>query len=112
MYKVLFHLNEEVRAEGAFRNIENLLEDIGEENIKVRLVVHSKGVYPFKKDRNVHHKVLMSLIDKGVEIAVCTNTLENLHLKLDDFIPGVELVSSAVAEIVRKEGEGWLYIKP
>lgn len=112
MYKVLFHLNEEGKAEGVFNNIKNLMVDVGEENLEVELIVHSKGVYSFKKDKNAYNKEVMNLLKKGIKIAICTNTIDNLHLKLEDLMPGVELVPSAVGEIVRKEKEGWIYIKP
>lgn len=112
LYKAIFHLNDEGRTEGTLRNIENLLKDLGEENVKVELVVHSEGVYSFLKDRNELNKKATTLLEKGIKIGLCSNTIEKLHLKLDSFIPGVEIVSSAVGEIVRKEKDGWVYIKP
>ena len=112
MYKVIFHLNDEAKSEETLNNIRNLLIDVGEENVKVELVVHSEGIYSFLKNRNELNKKATALLDKGVKIGLCSNTVEKLHLKLDSFIPGVDIVSSAVGEIVRKESDGWLYIKP
>lgn len=111
MYRVLFHLNDEVRAEDTLNNIDNLLQDI-EGDIEVMLVVHSKGVYPFKKNRNADRDKIEKLIKKGVRISVCNNTLDGLNLKKDDFIDGIEVVSSSVGELVRRQKEGWQYIKP
>lgn len=111
MYKVLFHLNDEGRAEDTLNNIDNLLKDI-EEDIDVMLVVHSKGVYPFKRNKNADRQKIEKLIKKGVKISVCKNTLDGLNLKKADFIDGIEVVSSSVGEIVRRQKEGWLYIKP
>lgn len=111
LYRVLFHLNDEGKVEETLTNIENLLNDI-EEDIEVELVIHSKGVYPFKKDKNAHRIKVQKLLDKDVKISLCSNTLHDLHLELEDFIPGVTIVSSGVGEIVRRQKEGWLYIKP
>lgn len=111
MYKVLFHMNDEGRAEDTLKNIDNLLKDI-QEDIEVSLVIHSKGVYPFKKNKNANRQKIEKLISKGVTISVCNNTLQALNLELDDFIDGINIVSSGMGEIVRKQGEGWLYIKP
>lgn len=111
MYKVLFHLNDENKAEDTLTNIENLLKDI-KEDMEVELVIHSKGVYPFKRNKNIHKDKIDMLIGKGVNISVCQNTLESLNLKKEDFVPGIDLVSSGVGEIARKQQEGWLYIKP
>lgn len=111
MYKVLFHLNDEGRAEDTLNNIDNLLKDV-EEDIQVMLVVHSKGVYPFKKNKNADRAKIEKLLKKGVRISVCSNTLEELNLELSNFVDGIEVVSSSVGEIVRRQKEGWLYIKP
>lgn len=111
MYKVIFHLNEEGKAESALNNIDNLLKDI-QEDIQVMLVVHSKGVYPFKKNKNVDREKIEKLMGKGVKISVCKNTLDNLSLEQKDFIDGIEVVDSSVGEMVRRQKEGWLYIKP
>jgi uncharacterized protein len=111
LYKVLFHLNDEGKAEDTLRNIENLLKDI-KEDIEVELVIHSKGVYPFKRNKNINREKIDMLIDKGVNISVCQNTLESLNLEKEDFVPGIQVVSSGVSEIIRKQQEGWLYIKP
>ncbi len=114
LYKVIFHLNEEGKAEDTLRNIENLLKDFKEqgEDIEIELVVHSKGVYPFKSNKNANKSKIEDLLDKGVKISICSNTLESLHLVEEDFISGIVFVSSGVGELTRKQQEGFLYIKP
>lgn len=114
MYKVIFHLNEEGKAEDTLRSIENLLKDMKEqqEEIKIELIVHSKGVYPFKNNKNANKNKIDSLLNKGVKIILCSNTLESLHLAKEDFIPGIVVVPSGVGELTRKQQEGFLYIKP
>ena len=114
LYKVLFHLNEEGKAEDTIRNIDNLLKDMEEQNedIQIELVVHSSGVYPFKINENAHKDKISSLLNKGVKIVVCSNTLKNLHISQNDIMPGISVVSSGVGELTRKQQEGFLYIKP
>jgi intracellular sulfur oxidation DsrE/DsrF family protein len=107
----MFHLNEEGRAEDTLRNIDNLLKDV-EGDVEVLLLVHSKGVYPFGKNKNANKSKVEKLMAKGVKIRVCHNTLESLNLEVDDFIDGIEVVSSVVGELVRRQKDGWLYIKP
>ena len=45
-YRVVFHLDEpsKGRAGQVFRNIENLLDDLGENNVEVELVANGGGV--------------------------------------------------------------------
>ena len=114
MYNVIFHLNDEEMIEDALKNIKNLLLDIGnnEEEINVQLVVHSKGVYPFKRNMNAYRNKILDLMKDGLKITVCANSLEELYLEKEDLIEGITVVSSGVGEIVRKQKEGWIYIKP
>jgi len=45
-YRVVFHPDEtrKDRADRVFRNIENLLDDLGENNVEVELVANDGGV--------------------------------------------------------------------
>lgn len=114
MYKVIFHLNEEEKVKIACRNIENLLMDIEEEGeqIEVELLIHAAAVKSCKNDGNEDNHTLKEIIEKGVRIAVCNNTLNGLGIKKEDLIDGAVVVTSGVGELTRKQYEGWAYIKP
>lgn len=114
MYKVIFHLNEEEKTKDVLRNIKNLLEDMKNENerIEVELLAHSSGVEAFKKTSKENKEEIKSLLEKGVEISLCNNTLKTLNLKKEDFIEEAVIVSSGVGELTKKQNEGWSYIKP
>ena len=114
MYNVLFHLNDEDTVEDTLNNIKNLFLDLesDEEEVKVQLVVHSKGVYPLKRNMNVYRNKILGLMKDGLSVTVCANTLEELNLEKEDLIEGITVVSSGVGEIVRKQKQGWIYIKP
>ena len=47
----------------------------------------------------------------GVEFAACRNTLSARHLTPADLLPSATTVDSGVAEIVRRQEQGWAYIK-
>lgn len=114
MYKVIFHLNEEEKTEDALRNIKNLLEDMKNENerIDIELLAHSRGVNAFKKTNKENKEEIKNLLEKGLEIALCKNSLITLNLKKEDFIEEAIIVSSGVGELTKKQNEGWSYIKP
>ena len=38
-------------------------------------------------------------------------SMRKLHLQAEDLVAGSEVVPTGIAEVVRKEEEGWLYIK-
>ena len=47
----------------------------------------------------------------GVVFAACSNTLRGFHIDVKQLIPGVLVVDSGVAEVVRRQEQGWAYLK-
>jgi len=46
-----------------------------------------------------------------VNVAACNNTIRKRELSPSDLTPGVKVVDSGVAEVIRKQEEGWSYVK-
>ncbi len=112
-YKVLFHLDaaKEEKHISVLRNIENLIADLGEKSVEVELVVHGKAMSLFQKTTSQKEK-LSKLASQGVSLAACHNTMKAMGLEKSDLVEQVQVVSSGVGEIIRKQGDGWLYIRP
>ena len=110
-YKAIFHLNESDRAKLTLGNIRNLLQDLGESEVEVELLANSDGVKALLKTGSFE-KVVTKLKDQGVRFAVCSKTLEFMNLTKEAFLEPVEVVSSGSGELVRRQAEGWAYIKP
>lgn len=112
MYRVIFQLNEadDYRINLVLNNITNLLYDLKEAEIE--LVAYSQGVVLYLKEENPHLERVQNLQGKGVHLAVCNNTLRSLNLKPEDLLEGVRVVPSGVGELVRRQKDGWIYIRP
>lgn len=52
------------------------------------------------------------LISRGVMVAACENTLEANGIDRDRLAAGVVTVLSGIGELVRKQQEGWAYVRP
>lgn len=113
-YKVIFHLDEGAkgRADLALNNIENLIADLGEENVDVELVSNSEGVTAFLKAPDLHGAQVERLAAKGVRFTACANSLRQLGLTKEALLERVEIVPAGVGELARKQAEGWAYIRP
>ncbi len=113
MYRVLFHLDEEDVSRGkmVLGNIHNLLADLGAENVKVELVVNGSGVRLLVKN-SPHQEQITTLAAQGVRIVACANSLKGANIHKDALLKPVEIVSAGVSELVRKQAEGWAYIRP
>jgi len=49
--------------------------------------------------------------NKNVSFKVCEVTMKRYNVDKSQLLPGVDVVSDAIIEIVTKQGEGWGYIK-
>lgn len=113
-YRVVFHLDEpsKGRADQVFRNIEYLLADLGEGNVDVELVANGGGVRALVKGPDSHAGQVESLAAKGVRFAACAHSLSMLGIARESLLESVAVVSAGVGELVKKQAEGWAYIRP
>jgi intracellular sulfur oxidation DsrE/DsrF family protein len=110
--RTVFHLPEGKEAYGrrVFRNAANLIAD-ETVDATVAIVVNGGGIGYLRTDAPTADRV-RELIEDGVEVCVCRNTLDGSDTDVTDFVDGVELVSSAMAELTRKQDAGYAYIRP
>jgi len=47
-----------------------------------------------------------------VEFIACGNTMKTYHIKKDELIKGVEIVTAGIVELIEKQRDGWTYIRP
>jgi intracellular sulfur oxidation DsrE/DsrF family protein len=113
-YRAVFHVDEgnEARVGMALKNIENLIADLGEENVQVELVTNGRGVTALVKTPSPHQEQIERLAAKGVRFAACANSLRQAGLTPDTLLGVVEVVPSGVGELVKKQAQGWAYIRP
>lgn len=55
---------------------------------------------------------MQSLLDDGVHVGGCSNTLEAFDLAESDLLEGVELVPEGAVEVTRPQDEGDAYLRP
>ncbi|WP_309717265.1 DsrE family protein [Armatimonas sp.] len=93
-----------------------VLLDEGIEGIEIRGVIHSHAwplvAKPERGGAAELHEEAQALARRGVTLVLCENTMRGAKLGKRDLMPFVRTVSSAVGELVRKQTEGWAYLKP
>lgn len=109
---VLVHLDEAAPEKHAsvLLNITNLLNELGDETA-VELVVHGPGLLAVVAVAP-HSAKVEELLRRGVTVAACANTMRGMNISTEVLIDGVEVVPSGVAELVRRQRQGWAYIRP
>lgn len=111
-HKVLFEFTSEgEKAHTAvLTNIENLRKSLGSQT-KVTLVAHGAGIALLQKTNTESAEKMRMLSEAGVVFAACENTMKKKNIRKEDLLPFVTTVDSGVAEVVRKQEDGWSYVK-
>lgn len=95
----------------ALRNVANLRKALGAQDTQVEVVAYSKGLGLLLLTDKELSAQIATLADGGVAFEACDNSLHARHEGPQDLLPKAKVVDSGVAEIVRREEQGWSYIK-
>lgn len=91
------------------RQIRNLWKELP--GTPVQIVMHGKALTMVQKGEAMMEDKIAALQKEGVVFSVCRNTMKRYKLMEKDFIPAATFVPAAIAELVKKQQEGWSYIK-
>lgn len=95
----------------ALNNAKNLQDDVGAANVDIELVAYGPGIGMLKLDAPTNSRVA-DAVKSGVKILACENTMRNMKLVKDDMHPAISYVPAGVTEIMKKQAEGWSYLRP
>ena len=95
----------------ALNNAKNIQEAIGKDKVEVEIVAYGPGIDMLKFESEVGSRIDKALAD-GVKVMACENTMRNMKLSKPDMLSSIGYVPSGVVEIMRKEKDGWSYIRP
>ena len=111
-YKVIFHIDEIGKSTLVVANIVNLIVDLGEENLQVELLANSEAVKLMISHSSEFAERLNGLKLKNVTFVVCANSLSQMNLDQELLFDFCVVVPSGVGELVKKQTNGYVYIKP
>lgn len=103
--------NDPMKWQLALNNAENVQEALGKDKVKVEIVAYGPGLNMLKADSKVAGGVNAAM-DRNVEVAACGVTMKKMKVTKDDLIGGVTVVPGGVIEIMKRQSEGWSYVRP
>lgn len=111
--RVVFQVsdNDPARWNLVLNNVKNLQTELGKDKVVIEVVAFGPGINMLKFDSEVGGR-LQEAADSGVTIAACGNTMKGQHLTPADMHPAAKIVPAGIVELVRKQQEGWAYIRP
>jgi intracellular sulfur oxidation DsrE/DsrF family protein len=93
-------------------NTENLLAALGENNVEVELVANGGGVKALVKHPDSLAEQIEPLVAKGVRFVARAHSLSMLGIAGESLLESVDIVSAGAGELVKKQAEGCVYIRP
>jgi len=96
----------------ALNNARNVQDDLGgPEATELEIVVYGPGIGMLKTDSPVAKRIADAL-GKGVKVIACENTMKAQKLTYADMLPNIGYVPAGVVELMKRQREGWAYIRP
>jgi hypothetical protein len=112
-YKVVLQVsdNDPAKWNLALNNARNIQADIGKDNVDVEIVAYGPGLGMLKADSKVGPRLAQAL-DGSIGLMACENTMRNTKTTKADMYAGISYVDAGVVHIMKRQREGWAYIRP
>ncbi len=95
----------------ALNNAKNLQDDVGAANVDIEIVAYGPGIGMLKLESPTGARIA-DAIKGNVKVLACENTMRGQKLTRDDMLSGISYVPAGVTEIMKRQGEGWAYLRP
>lgn len=94
-----------------FFQIDKVLSEIGEKNLKIVVVAYEDGIHALTQNSRTS-QMLTKLANRGVTFKACKISMNAWNLTEDDFPLEVEFIPAGAPEIIRRQLAGDKYWKP
>ena len=95
----------------ALSNARNVRHDLGPDKVQIEIVVYGPAIRMLEAESDWRDRVTQ-VLDEGIRVIACENTMATLGLKRDDMLGGIDFVKTGLAHVMRRELEGWAYARP
>lgn len=110
--KVIFQVTESdvARWNLVLNNVRNLQTAVGPD-ADIEIVAYGPGVALLKADSPIAARITETVGHK-VHVVACQNTMAGMKLAKGDMLQDIGYVPSGVVEVMRKQQQGYAYIRP
>ncbi|GAO35725.1 hypothetical protein SCT_1116 [Sulfuricella sp. T08] len=113
VHKVVFQVsdNEPQKWYLTLSNAKNVQQELGMMNVQIEIVVYGPGLDMVLLETEMAEKI-DEAVSRGVKIVACENTMIGRKLTHADMYPSIGYVKAGVVELMKRQREGWAYIRP
>ena len=111
--RIVIQVNEDdaKKWNGILANVRNIQRDIGHKNVAIAVVAIGPGLDMLMADSLAANDVQDALAS-GVEFIACENTMHARKIVRSDLLEGIGYAQAGYVEIVRRQQQGWSYLRP
>ncbi len=95
----------------ALNNARNLQADLGASHVDIEIVAYGPGLAMLKLDSAAGGRI-DEAHSAGVKLVACENTMRGLQLTRADMLPNLDYAPAGVTHIMKRQQQGWAYIRP
>lgn len=95
----------------AVNNARNVQNDLGKDKVDVEIVAYGPGLGMLRMDSKVAGR-LAEALDHNIGLLACENTMRNTKVGKDQMYGGIRYVDAGVVHLMKRQREGWAYIRP
>ncbi len=98
-------------------SVSNVVKFYGVNKCEVIIVAYSKGIRSLLKEPKFFDKALQKrlksvMMYESVEFIACHNTMKTYEIKKKDLLKDVEVVTAGIVEIIERQLDGYIYVRP
>lgn len=111
--RIVIQINEDdvKKWNAVLANIRNIQAELGPRNVSLAVVVIGYGLGMLTADSLAANGVQDALAT-GVEFLACGNSMKAQHVAKDDLVTGVGIAAAGYVEIMKRQQQGWAYLRP
>jgi uncharacterized protein len=111
--KVIFQVSDADPAKWnlALNNARNVQQDLGKKNVQIEIVAYGPGLGMLKAESKVADRLAQAL-DGNIALLACENTMANTKVNRSEMYGGIAYVKAGVTHLMKRQQEGWAYIRP
>ena len=96
----------------ALNNARNAQQDLGgPKNVDIEIVADGPGISMLKMDAVTANRV-SDAIKTGISIVACENTMGAQKIDKSEMNPSISYVPAGVIQLMRRQQQGWAYVRP
>jgi len=96
----------------ALNNARNAQQDLGgPKNVDIEIVAYGPGINMLKMDAVTANRV-SDAIKTGISIVACENTMGAQKIDKAEMNPSISYVPAGVIQLMRRQQQGWAYLRP